>query len=537
MARNGSGTYNLPSGQPVVTGTVIDSTVHNALATDLATAMTNSLAKNGETTPTANLPMGGFKHTGVADASARTHYASAAQVQDSTATYLSTVGGTVDAITGSPTIAVAAYAAGQRFVFLPSGTNTGATTINVGGLGVKSIVKGVAGSALAAGDLILNAPALIVYNGTAFYLLNPGTSATGLANPTGTIGLAAVNGTAVTAIRSDGAPALSQAIAPTWSGQHIWSLALRAPDGSAGTPSYSFTSDTNTGIYNVGADVIGFSAGGTARAQLYGTALEMLNSCRIYSVDGDVSGPGVAFSLDPDTGFYRSNTNEFAIATGGTRRAVIYSSGFQLDTGAFFAPNGSASPPSYSFIDDTNSGMYSVAADQLGFATGGTLKFSVGTNTTVESGQLQVQNGDASAPGYAFENETDTGFYLSAANDIAMSLGGTGYPVGFRGMPQRSASGSSNTAATDNGRAVIYTGSGGHTFTVDSDFGTADNLMVIINAGSASLAIAESLSGTMSWFNGGGSLSTGSRTLAVGGVATVYMQSATAAYIWGIGIT
>lgn len=42
------------------------------------------------------------------------------------------------------------------------------------------------------------------------------------ANPTGTIGLAAVNGSATTFLRSDGAPALSQAIAPTWTGQHIF---------------------------------------------------------------------------------------------------------------------------------------------------------------------------------------------------------------------------------------------------------------------------------------------------------------------------
>jgi hypothetical protein len=42
------------------------------------------------------------------------------------------------------------------------------------------------------------------------------------ANPTGTIGLAAVNGVATTYIRSDGAPALSQAIAPTWTATHRW---------------------------------------------------------------------------------------------------------------------------------------------------------------------------------------------------------------------------------------------------------------------------------------------------------------------------
>lgn len=47
------------------------------------------------------------------------------------------------------------------------------------------------------------------------------TSASG-ANPTGTVGLTAVNGTASTFLRSDGAPALSQAITPTWTGLHIF---------------------------------------------------------------------------------------------------------------------------------------------------------------------------------------------------------------------------------------------------------------------------------------------------------------------------
>lgn len=45
---------------------------------------------------------------------------------------------------------------------------------------------------------------------------------TGLANPTASIGLTAVNGSATTSMRSDAAPALSQAIAPTWTNRHIF---------------------------------------------------------------------------------------------------------------------------------------------------------------------------------------------------------------------------------------------------------------------------------------------------------------------------
>lgn len=54
------------------------------------------------------------------------------------------------------------------------------------------------------------------------------------ANPTATIGLTAVNGTALTFLRSDGAPALSQAIVPTWTGVHTWTGAGAV--GVAGSP-------------------------------------------------------------------------------------------------------------------------------------------------------------------------------------------------------------------------------------------------------------------------------------------------------------
>ena|SRR3990167_2438627 len=45
---------------------------------------------------------------------------------------------------------------------------------------------------------------------------------TGLANPSATIGLSVINGSATTALRSDGASALSQAIAPTWTSLHTF---------------------------------------------------------------------------------------------------------------------------------------------------------------------------------------------------------------------------------------------------------------------------------------------------------------------------
>lgn len=79
MARNGSGAYSLPAGNPVVTGTAISSTVHNNTMSDIATALTGSLARDGQSPPTANLPMGGFKLTGLASGSDSTDSATLSQ--------------------------------------------------------------------------------------------------------------------------------------------------------------------------------------------------------------------------------------------------------------------------------------------------------------------------------------------------------------------------------------------------------------------------------------------------------------------------
>ena len=61
MSRNGSGTYTLPAGNPVVTGTTISSTWANNTLTDIATALTGSISADGQTTITG--PLVGLDNT------------------------------------------------------------------------------------------------------------------------------------------------------------------------------------------------------------------------------------------------------------------------------------------------------------------------------------------------------------------------------------------------------------------------------------------------------------------------------------------
>ena len=182
MSYNGSGTFNInTAGQPVVTGTTITSTAFNLLTADLATGLTTALTKDGQTTPTANIPMGTYKITGLGAGSAATDAAQYGQLQAG-ATTIATVTGT-DTLTGTLSPAIAAYAAGNLFSFVAANTNTGAATINLNSLGAKSITK-LGTTALAAGDIVSGQVHLIEYDGTRFQLINPSTfSVSGLVPP------------------------------------------------------------------------------------------------------------------------------------------------------------------------------------------------------------------------------------------------------------------------------------------------------------------------------------------------------------------
>lgn len=177
MARNGSGEFSL-LGVLAPPGQTSNSTNINAIMDDIADALTDSINKAGTQPFAANQPMGGFKLTNLAAGSSANDSVRLSQVQSDVVSHATTVGGTVDAITAAFTPTIAAYTANMRIRWTSGGANTITNpTINVDGLGAKTIKKG-AGSALAVGELGASGTILeAVYNGTDFILLNPAATA------------------------------------------------------------------------------------------------------------------------------------------------------------------------------------------------------------------------------------------------------------------------------------------------------------------------------------------------------------------------
>jgi len=138
-----------------------------------ATGINTCLTKDGQNTPTANLPMGGNRHTGVGNGAARTDYVAVNQIQDGDLYVAGSVAG-ANVIAGTMTPAITAYTNGMRVLFLPANANTGAATLNLNSVGAQSITKNGT-TALAAGDLVDGVWADVVYDNanTNWILQNP----------------------------------------------------------------------------------------------------------------------------------------------------------------------------------------------------------------------------------------------------------------------------------------------------------------------------------------------------------------------------
>lgn len=197
---------------------------------------------------------------------------------------------------------------------------------------------------------------------------------------------------------------------------------VQGPDGTVSLPAYSFSADPNTGIYRSAADVMRLATGGVDGIIITNTEIAIGANHVIGAIDGTVGAPAYTFDLDLDTGIYRYATNTIGFTAGGTVSFWVAASQAQL-------LDGSAGTPALSFVNDTNTGMYRTGADDFGISTGGTLRWDISTTAITSTLSLLGPAGAATAGNltYGFSGDTDTGFYSLAANQIGIALGGAAY--------------------------------------------------------------------------------------------------------------
>ena len=178
MARDGSGTYQRTDGtytgdrvfrQQRDAGRNVSALPMDIHANDIAQALTDSVAKDGQTALTGNLNLNDHKVEGLAAGTAATDAVNLTQLNAGAIQFVPAgqVAGTANAITLAPTPALTSYAVGRALRFLVKIENTGPVTLAISGLPAAAIQK-PDGTALASADLKVGRHLTVVYNGAAF---------------------------------------------------------------------------------------------------------------------------------------------------------------------------------------------------------------------------------------------------------------------------------------------------------------------------------------------------------------------------------
>lgn len=161
-------------------GIGIEAGRHDTQDDDFATGINACLTKDGTNSPSANLPMGGYKHTGVADATAGDEYLSYKQLLDVSKAVTATGTEPNYAVTLTP--APTAYFTGMTFDFTAHQTlsSTGGT-LNVNGLGAKDLkIKYPTARSPEKGEIQNDTTYRVTYDGTRFLIHNPTFAATNI---------------------------------------------------------------------------------------------------------------------------------------------------------------------------------------------------------------------------------------------------------------------------------------------------------------------------------------------------------------------
>jgi hypothetical protein len=142
-------------------------------------------------------------------------------------------------------------------------------------------------------------------------------------------------------------------------GQTTLTGALKGYAGSVSAPGYSFASDSNCGIYRIGADNIGVACAGAKVLDISATGLGVTGTLTSSSTitataaaivagttvtagtlvltgDGAVGAPAHTFTSDADCGMYRIGANNLGIAVNGAKVLDIATTGLAV-TGALSA--------------------------------------------------------------------------------------------------------------------------------------------------------------------------------------------------------
>lgn len=142
---------------------------------------------------------------------------------------------------------------------------------------------------------------------------------------------------------------------------------------------FSFYGDSNTGMRRVGNDRLGFVTGGVQAWEINGGGhLEASGALgNVRAGNGTAAAPAFSFDGDNDTGMYRSGTNNLSFATAGVQRLLV--SGTRIETKEHLVVGTSGHSLGWRFSPGIGTGDYQAYLDDDG---SGDWTWRVGTTSS-----------------------------------------------------------------------------------------------------------------------------------------------------------
>lgn len=486
MPRNGSGTYTLPAGNPVESGTLIEATWANDTLSDMANEITDSLSRSGEGGMLApfRLADGTLGSPGIA----WLNETSTGFYRAGTNEMWAAVGGTqIQQFTINGT--VARFAAGS--VTTPSITAFGDTNTGMYFPAADQIAFSTAGVQ----RLLINATGTVTI---------PGNFSLG-----GTFSAASFSGSGASLTDLNATNVTSGTLTDTRLSANV--ALLNAANSFTAAQTITVANDAQGLIVKAtGArfNVMPYDSYSSAQ-QVYLSATNAAGSSlakmEIAASDLILSGSTITLGTEPLSNFATlSAQNTF---TGSTQ--TVYS---DVNSPIWYAWTTSALRAPGLWLHNTAglSKIYQPAGSS-------TLMFAVNSNDRFSI---------SGSGNYDFKSGTVTTDNASASE------------VGFKGVPQNSQSTNYTCVLSDAGKHILHPSSGGSgdTFTIPANSSVAypvGTVLTFVNADSNSVSIAI----TTDTMTLAGSTTTGTRTLGQNGIATAIKVTSTAWLISGTALT
>jgi len=234
---------------------------------------------------------------------------------------------------------------------------------------------------------------------------------------------------------------------------------LEGTAGSNSAPTYSFSGDSDTGMYSVGGGTLGFTIDSSRQMvlqantlRLDGTSDPQIIKCDNAAVDLELRSGGGSYGrihigrenqnieIAPAgtgeveiSGAYKlptavTSTNDYVLTaqTDGSTAWAASGGGGGI-TWPLEADSGSQAAPSYTFSTDTDTGIYLEGGNEIGFTTGGTRRVTLGSALGLEmdnNTRIRLADGTALLPSLTFGSDANTGMWRSAADTIDFSVSG-----------------------------------------------------------------------------------------------------------------